>query len=69
MLTADLERCPYCGSNRIDGGDYDAINANMNWQDGHDAHALADGQIAGTRAHSARHVCRDCGGVWTEGNQ
>ena len=69
MLTADFALCPYCGSKRIDGGDYDAVNATMAWHDGHDAHDLAGGQVANTRAHNPTRVCRDCGGVWTENEQ
>ena len=69
MLTADFALCPYCGSPHVDGGDYNAITANMSWNDGQDAHGLASGQVADTVARSAQRVCRDCGGVWTEGDQ
>lgn len=69
MLTADFAVCPYCGSRRIDGNDYDAVNATMSWSDGQDAHGLAAGQIADTRARGIYRRCRDCGGVWTEEDQ
>lgn len=69
MLTADFAVCPYCGSRRINGSDYDAVTANMSWNDGQDAHGLAGGQTADTRAQSTYRLCRDCGGVWTEDDQ